>query len=260
MPTSLTPFPTPQTLLYLRSLTLRPLPFQTPMIHHLQIRTKRKSANRPQTIPVRLLQDIPGYGRKAGKGTIIPIPPGRMRNIYHPAGKADYVTAAQLRSLNPKDGQQERDFSFGLSSSASSSSSSSANTIIQPSENIRAKLLTPKRTREVIDTLLPPDLIFYRPPITTSEPDTSPAEPLGNSINAIGGAAAASPPPPPPTPQKATRIFGSVTTSDIADAIKAVLAADEEGKRVVLGSEDVVITDTVDEERGVSVRAQEMGT
>ncbi|KAL8716238.1 MAG: hypothetical protein Q9220_000143 [cf. Caloplaca sp. 1 TL-2023] len=283
MPGSITPLPTPQALLYLRSLNVRPLAFQTPTIHHhLQIRTKRKSANRPQTIPVRLLQDIPGYGRK---GAIIPIPPGRMRNIYHPSGKADYVTAAQLRTLNPKDIQSERDFAFGLSSDVSSPSSTTKSTQsnILPTENIKAKLLTvwsspleidyeemkvanishpqqPKRTLEVIDSLLPPTIVFYRPPITTTTsntPSPSPAtEPLGTSINAIGGAAAAPVPAvlPEPAPKTSvTRIYGSVTTADIVESIKAVLAGDEEGKRVVLGSEDVVFLDEVDEEKGVEV-------
>lgn len=47
-------------------------------------------------------------------GSIIPIAPGRMRNIYYPQRKAEYVTEAQMRTTNQKDLLAERDFSFGL--------------------------------------------------------------------------------------------------------------------------------------------------
>ena len=47
-------------------------------------------------------------------GSIIPIAPGRMRNIYYPQRKAEYVTQAQLRTTNQKDLLTERDFSFGI--------------------------------------------------------------------------------------------------------------------------------------------------
>ena len=36
-------------------------------------------------------------------------------------------------------------------------------------------------------------------------------------------------------------IYGSVTTADISDSIRAILAIEDEGKRVVLGPEDVTI-------------------
>lgn len=48
-------------------------------------------------------------------GSIIPIAPGRMRNIYFPQRKAEYVTSAQIRSMGgQKDMVIERDFGFGI--------------------------------------------------------------------------------------------------------------------------------------------------
>lgn len=52
-------------------------------------------------------------------------------------------------------------------------------------------------------------------------------------------------------PAPITRIFGSVSTADMVDAIKAVLAEDEEGARVVLSAEDVYIDAEASEETGV---------
>lgn len=45
-------------------------------------------------------------------------------------------------------------------------------------------------------------------------------------------------------------IFGSVSTADIAESIKAVLAATREGARVVIGAEDIAIVQDKDDEFG----------
>lgn len=97
---------------------------------HQQVRGKKKNAKGPHIVNVRLLEDIRGYGRKGHypdptsfqvsmlilpcPGSIIPIAPGRMRNIYYPQRKAEYVTKAQMQTTNQKDLMAERDFSFGL--------------------------------------------------------------------------------------------------------------------------------------------------
>lgn len=107
----------------------------------------------------------------------------------------------------------------------------------------------PKRAGELVEALVPQEVVFYRVPIAAPEPEPEPPEPLGNSINAIGGEVpvrrALEPKP------SVTRIFGSVTTADIVDSIKVVLAEDEEGARVVLGPEDIRIVDEATEERGI---------
>lgn len=107
----------------------------------------------------------------------------------------------------------------------------------------------PKRVSELIEDLVPREMVFYRVPIAAPEPETTPPEPLGNSINAIGGEVPiqrASGPKP-----LITKIFGSVTTTDMVDAIKAVLAEDEDGARVVLGADDIKVDEDVNEEIGV---------
>ncbi len=98
-------------------------------------------------------------------------------------------------------------------------------------------------------------MVFYKTPILAApEPEAAPAtEPVGNTINAIGGQDFA-----PQQQQRAPepknliiKIFGSVSTADMVDAIKAVLAEDVEGARVVLAPGDIVVNEEVDEERGV---------
>ena len=97
---------------------------------HRQVRGKKKSAKRPTTIKVELLEDIKGYGRKGEAcifslnssvflmftllGSITPVEPGRMRNTWYPRQKAKYMTVAALQGIKPRDLVAERDFTFGM--------------------------------------------------------------------------------------------------------------------------------------------------
>ncbi|KAL8691068.1 MAG: hypothetical protein Q9218_003630 [Villophora microphyllina] len=242
MTATTTPAISPQCLGLLRRLAgIRSVESRFPF--HQQIRGKKKSNKGPHPVTVRLLEDIQGYGRK---GSIIPVAPGRMRNIYYPQRKAEYVTQAQMRSMNQKDMVIERDFSFGLERPQE--------TAAQAEEKItapRLTLLTPQRSAEVLEALVPPELVFYRVPIVTPVPEPEPPKPLGNSINVIGGEASVQRVPPPELAPAITRIFGSVTTADIVDSVKAVLAENEEGARVVIGPEDIRMVDTANEEDGI---------
>ncbi|KAL8807133.1 MAG: hypothetical protein Q9200_004788 [Gallowayella weberi] len=208
-----------------------------------QIRGKKKNAKGPHVVNVRLLEDIKGYGRK---GSIIPVAPGRMRNIYYPQRKAEYVTKAQMRTTNPKEILAERDYSFGVPQPEATSQSDDDKTV-----DVQVKLLTPKRAAEIIEAYIPPALTFYRVPIAEPVPEPVPPEPIGNSINAIGGEA-------PVRSSRVvkpsiTRIFGSVTTADIVESIKAVLAESEDGARVVLAPEDIRIDEKASEDAGIEV-------
>lgn len=96
------------------------------------IRGKKKLA-KSTTIKVRLLADIPRYGRKGISshhsyicyeiehnaktliGSIIRISPGRMRNDFYPKDKAEYMTTAQLRETGLRDADMERNSTFGTS-------------------------------------------------------------------------------------------------------------------------------------------------
>lgn len=56
-------------------------------------------------------------------------------------------------------------------------------------------------------------------------------------------------PSKPPKPQLAT-IYGSVSTTEIAESIRALLAETREGARVVLAAEDVTLLQEEDVEEG----------
>lgn len=109
--------------------------------------------------------------------------------------------------------------------------------------------MQPKRTSEIIEAQVPSDIIFHRVPILVPEPEPAPPEPVGNSINAIGGEApvqkALEPEP------SVTRIYGSVSTADIVESIKAILLASEDGARVVLAPEDVKIKEKESQDLGI---------
>lgn len=93
---------------------------------HRQLRGKKKTTKLPHTAKVRLLRDIRGFGRQGRHwkplkdrsqlkntiGAIIPVAPGRMRNVWYPQGKAEYVTNTQLRGMNMRELVVERDFTF----------------------------------------------------------------------------------------------------------------------------------------------------
>lgn len=98
---------------------------------HRQLRGKKKSAKRPTTINVKLLEDIIGFGRKGNQhsvcnsqyvlipvftGSICPVEPGRMRNTWYPRQKAEYMTASTLHGLKQQSLVAERDFAFGMKS------------------------------------------------------------------------------------------------------------------------------------------------
>ena len=96
----------------------------------MHIRGKKKTANRRTSIPVRLLRDLPEYGRKgsifdsvvwqqmlihhASLGSVVPIPMGPMRNYYFPARIADYIQPDEMRRLKKADTKFERDVTFGM--------------------------------------------------------------------------------------------------------------------------------------------------
>ena len=93
-----------------------------------------------------------------------------------------------------------------------------------------------------MEAILPSHLIFYRTPIPTPEediPELAPVPPRRAASSAAAELDAASEPlSNPPKPQIVT-IFGSVSTADVADSLKAILNQTKEGSRVVLGAEDI---------------------
>jgi len=111
------------------------------------------------------------------------------------------------------------------------------------------KSCKPQRATELISDLLPTVIDFYRVPIPNPSTEKPQETYTGNSGRAINTAAsdlaAASEPIPEVAP---VAIYGSVSTQDVVSAIKAVLASDNDGVRVVLGPEDVSFVQSTESE------------
>ncbi|EKD15762.1 fructose-bisphosphate aldolase [Drepanopeziza brunnea f. sp. 'multigermtubi' MB_m1] len=229
----------------------------------------KKNLAKVSTVKVHLLQNIPGYGKR---GSVIQVPPGVMRNIWFPKKMAEYLTLQKIKELGvKKDAVVERDSTFRsnaerklerqlekeqsndgegeesepLSQTISEQEDGPAPIVELELLNVRffgvvaaKKLLIspqPEQATTLLDQLLPANLDFYRTVITLEAPAQriSPSIP---SSSATSRAAANN--SKLSTPGK-ENIYGSVSTSDIAANLKAVLAEDEEGVRIVLSPENI---------------------
>ena len=207
------------------------------------------------------------------KGAIIPIAAGRMRNEFYPKLLAEYVTKAQLRDLGLEDTVLERDPFFGVAlpkaakekDSGQIGKSEATTTSVEldmlkvsdPSTMLEFPLdnayeAQPARAVEVLDILLPSNIDFYRQPITTSTTPIrhSPSVPTTSAISEAAQEGSTSNIP------LQTSIYGSVTVADIISNIKALLAEDFEGSRVVLSPEDVSFVEQSEEQD----RVKHLGT
>ncbi|MCJ1385076.1 hypothetical protein MMC17_008194 [Xylographa soralifera] len=222
-------------------------PFRT------QVRGKKK-IRLPTTINVKLLRDVRGYGRRGQlrsslvppnlmltpvlvTGSIVPVAPGRMRNIWYPSKRAEYMTDAQLKTI--PDVVIERDFTFGMEQATEGQETGQENPV-----NIQIKLLSPDKATQLIDTYVPKYLEFYRPAISSSETEAAESSPpRRNSSTAVDLAESSEPQSKP----KPIAIYGSVSTADIVASIKGLMtlkgesAESVEAARVVLNPEDIRI-------------------
>ncbi|KAL9125733.1 MAG: hypothetical protein Q9217_005104 [Psora testacea] len=203
------------------------------------MRGKKKSAKKPNTINVKLLKDIKGYGRK---GSIVPVAPGLFRNTWLPRRRAEYLSTLQI--AKPGEVVAERDFTFGLEEKEEKATEPVETVERARSVAAKAKFIAPERATEILDSMLPSHIIFYRVPINDPEPYASPSEIAAQQRRDASPAAAAlaeaSAAIKPPASEMKT-IFGSVTTADMAENIKALLGVEEESARVVIGAEDISI-------------------
>lgn len=85
--------------------------------------------------------------------------------------------------------------------------------------------------------MLPSEMLFYRTPISSPDPQTLNAAETSKDIQTPDITAIVLP------SEKADMIpiYGSVSTADIVDQARAVLSVDEEARRVVLGPDDISI-------------------
>lgn len=84
---------------------------------------------------------------------------------------------------------------------------------------------------------LPSEIVFYRTPISGADLPNDDSVDSPNDIHTPDHAVRMQ----PPAGADVVPIYGSVSTADIADAARVALAMDEEGKRIVLGPEDIAI-------------------
>ncbi|KYG41930.1 hypothetical protein M433DRAFT_147243 [Acidomyces richmondensis BFW] len=176
-------------------------------------RGKKKLARPSTTLPVRLLKDVPSFGRK---GAIVPIPRGQMRNVWFPASIATYLPHSELRALRRRNIPVERDVSF-----MPTSSSYSSPTVNRDAEEIPSSAalreasmfhestpspggLSPARSTELLELFLPSELAFYRQPL---------------SDEGEGG----------------QTIYNPVSTVEVQHAVRNALAGHPEARRVEVG-------------------------
>ncbi|KAL8792499.1 MAG: hypothetical protein Q9195_004869 [Heterodermia aff. obscurata] len=169
-------------------------------------------------------------------GCIIAVAPGRMRNVWYPGHKAAYMTKSQLKDLG--DVVTERDVMFGKEEEQEGKVDE------EQMVDVQMKLLPPARATEIMTAVIPPEIIFYRTPIAVQEQEASPESPKLLRTPDIKTLLQ-------PSRPKAIKIYGSVSTVDISDSVKAILAQHEEGVRIVLGPEDVSIAEVSEDDSGV---------
>ncbi|KZF21143.1 hypothetical protein L228DRAFT_248915 [Xylona heveae TC161] len=202
-----------------------------------QIRGKKKLAQQSSSLKVRLLQDVPKYGRR---GAIIPVAAGRMRNQWYPNGMAEYVSTIQIRELGLEGAKFERDATFRPDQPEKK-------TEIWEKKEKKAKkheqigvdvpLLSPQRVTEILTTVVPERIEFYRTPIAVPREEKATPKSRSRAVNSAAADLAAASEPAPG--QEVVGIHGSVSTADIASSIKALLGGNQETARVVLSAEDI---------------------
>ncbi|KAL2067317.1 hypothetical protein VTL71DRAFT_1741 [Oculimacula yallundae] len=232
-----------------------------------QVRGKKKLASdKISTVKVHLLQNIPGYGRR---GAVIPVTSGVMRNIWYPKKMAEYLTLSKIQELGvKKDSITERDSTFQSRAVRKLEKKLEKEKLEEPEEEPLARmaelkpvepiaqfeldLLSPEQATSILENLLPASLDFYRSPIALPPTQRlSPSIPASSAISAAAASAAAAEASRSGAGKSTRRgIYGSVSTSDIAANLKAILAEDEEGVRVVLSHEDIsFVEETEDKDR-----------
>ncbi|KAH7400663.1 hypothetical protein DE146DRAFT_653595 [Phaeosphaeria sp. MPI-PUGE-AT-0046c] len=193
------------------------------------ISKRAKEAER--NIVVKLLQDVPRYGRA---GSYVPLNPSLMRNRWFPARVADYVPAVQLKQLKARDLDLSRDFTYGVRATLEEvEEDEEVVAFARQVRPIEIDVLSPERSAELIDTFVPNTIDFYRQRI---EQDSQSRQQVGASgaADVLTAAAMASRPK-----ASVNAIYGSVSTAEIVQTIRGALAHNDEAARVILNEADV---------------------
>ncbi|KAI1822417.1 hypothetical protein F4861DRAFT_390363 [Xylaria intraflava] len=206
-----------------------------------------------QGIPVRLLRDMPAFGRK---NAIIRVKAGRMRNLWFPKGAAEYMTRQRFIDLGLTEaaiGVRDRTFGTRLALDVEAEKKKG------PAKSKRKEALTlpPEEAHALLTSLLPETLVFPRIPVFTAPPTPSaPVAPRSPSLAAGAMTSVSVPEVPEPAVKQ---IYGSVSRGDILAAIKKALLADPQGTRVALEPESLELLG-LDPEHDGTDRIKTLGT
>ncbi|KAI0172240.1 hypothetical protein GGR52DRAFT_460313 [Hypoxylon sp. FL1284] len=229
------------------------------------VKTTKAEEEDLQGIPVRLLRDITGFGRKHA---IIRVKPGRMRNRWFPKSQAEYMTRQRFTELGLTPaaiGVRDRTFGMKLQLEDTDARGGRARRTVfaedGPPGTMKSKkdslTLPPEESLNLLELLLPPTLTFKRKPIAVPPPAAPatpppPPQPSTPRSPALAANAATSipesdpePAPAPAAPSKPAHvaIFGSVSVGDVLAAIRERLleANPSQGGRVALEADGVAI-------------------
>ncbi|KAI0815517.1 hypothetical protein GGR55DRAFT_629204 [Xylaria sp. FL0064] len=214
-------------------------------------RTTKAELEDLQGIPVRLLRDIPTFGRKHA---IIRVKAGRMRNIWFPKGAAEYMTRQRFTELGLSEAAiGVRDRTFGTQLALGVEEGTEKTSSETKTKRKEVLTLTPEETQALLTTLLPEVLIFPRIPVSTTPAE--PPTPRSPSLAANAATSAST----PASEAAITPIFGSVSRNDILALIKETLLTDPQGSRVALEAESLELLG-LDLEHDGENRIKRLGT
>ncbi|TLD20659.1 hypothetical protein PspLS_08514 [Pyricularia sp. CBS 133598] len=227
-----------------------------------QVRGKTKSARNKDEeggIVVRLLKNVPEYGPK---NTILRAPRGRVRNMWYPDGKVEYMTPQRFNELGvDQSAIVERDPMYGLEVEEPVEKKS-AKAKVANDKVVKIEPPKPQEGTALVNNLLPKSLTFERATIpagSKSKQDSPAAEdgvyrsPLVARNASVSHESAANAPPQP------IAIFGSVSTTDVAARVKKLLSTHRLASLVAIEAKHIRIEGALLED-GEVVRADDPAT
>ncbi|KAL8414672.1 hypothetical protein RB594_005764 [Gaeumannomyces avenae] len=222
---------------------------------------KTKGRQYDQGVLVRLLKDIRQFGPK---NSIFLAPRGRMRNMWYPSRKAEYMTTARFAELGlTRDAIGERDPLFAIAKKPAApepeqqaaQNAAAADGLKEKKKASASPLMSPEpeQAAVLLQSIIPEVMIFRRRVMAPKKEE--PPKPYRNplladdaSISTDPAAAAAAAEAEPVTTNAAgTPIFGSVSTADLAQVVREMLLGHGEAARIPVKEEHFHIQGVVDE-------------
>ncbi|KAK1781373.1 hypothetical protein QBC45DRAFT_406006 [Copromyces sp. CBS 386.78] len=229
----------------------RAVPVARPFVHIQTRAASHRMRLQDQGVVVRLLEDIPKFGRKHA---IFRTERGRMRNEWFPKNKAEYMTPARFQELGlTRDAIGEVDRTFVILSALDVATRKAPEEQKMEEEpvpeiqipQVKVQDVTPETAHALLSELIPNTLTFHREPVPIPVPQPKLAE--EPKVSPLIARRAPAPTPQTPSTDKAERaIFGSVSSTDILNQIKALISGHEDASRIVLGPSSVKIVGLAD--------------